>query len=29
MKKLTRLVFIALALLLALFGFKKVRVNKN
>ncbi len=29
MRKLSRLAFVALALLLAFFGFKKVKVNKN
>lgn len=29
MKKITRLVFVAIALILAFFGYKKVKVTKN
>lgn len=29
MKKLSRLIFVAIAVVLAIFGFKKVKVNKH
>ncbi len=29
MKKITRIVFVAIALILAFFGYKKVKVNKS
>lgn len=29
MKKITRIVFVAIAIILAFFGFKKIKVSKN